>query len=143
MCTQEKRETVEDDEIQSCLVLKILRGTKQNHLLVSPQKAPEVSTEPGFADCSYSPLVWRPWPSGDLVQWQTAGRRGLQVHAEPAVPGNLPEGRSCSSMRERSRTGLTLIPKCSVTPRPCSPRTPNERLSSRKILALYLYFNLT
>lgn len=38
---------------------------------------------------------------------------------------------------------LTLIPKCSVTPRPCSPRTPNERLSSRKILALYLYFNLT
>lgn len=38
---------------------------------------------------------------------------------------------------------LTLIPKCSVTPRPCSPSTPNDRLSSKNILTLYLYFNFT
>lgn len=38
---------------------------------------------------------------------------------------------------------LTFIPKCSVTPRPCSPSTPKERLSSKNILTLYLYFNFT
>ena len=38
---------------------------------------------------------------------------------------------------------LTLTPKCSVTPRPCSPRTPKDRLSSRKIRTLYLYFIFT
>lgn len=35
----------------------------------------------------------------------------------------------------------TFIPKCSVIPLPCSPRTPKERLSSKNILTLYLYFN--
>lgn len=37
----------------------------------------------------------------------------------------------------------TLTPKCSVTPRPWSPRTPKDMLSSRKIRTLYLYFSFT
>lgn len=38
---------------------------------------------------------------------------------------------------------LTLTPKCSVTPLPCSPSTPNDILSSRKMRTLYLYFSFT
>lgn len=42
-----------------------------------------------------------------------------------------------------THTKLTLTPKCSVTPRPCSPSTPKDRLSSRKIRTLYWYFSFT
>lgn len=38
---------------------------------------------------------------------------------------------------------LTLTPKCSVTPLPCSPSTPKDMLSSRKMRTLYLYFSFT
>lgn len=89
---------------------------------------------------------------GRALSWQPAGPdpRG------PEKTDTRAAGKRCLSRDPAQQHGtaipvrgmfqkgqLTLIPKCSVTPRPCSPSTPNERLSSRKILALYLYFNWT
>lgn len=134
-----------EDEIQSCLLLKTLRGTKQSQFLASPHKVLEVPAEPGFEDSVPTSPGVGPRPSVGLVQWQTAERRACRSTRGPARAWDPPQPKAgaLSCTRGRSRTGLTLIPKCSVTPRPCSPRTPNERLSSRKILALYLYFNFT
>lgn len=57
------------------------------------------------------------------------GNRVSQTHAP--IP-------ACNTHSE-----LTLTPKCSVTPRPCSPSTPKDMLSSRKMRSLYLYLSFT
>lgn len=83
-----------ENETQSCLLLKTLRGTKQSQFPASPHKVLEVPAEPDFEDSVPTSPGVGPRPSVGLVQWQTAERRACRSTRGPARAWDPPpEGR--------------------------------------------------